>query len=75
MVICLQNGNLSSIYIALIFFIYSGPSGILGSERKQNTAKAGASGHENCYTFHLFSSTDSIKPSLLFSNIVGYLYF
>ena len=35
--------------IVMIFFSYSGPSGILGSDGKQNTAK----GHENCCTFHI----------------------
>ena len=30
---------------------YSGPSGILGSGEKQNTALAGARGRENCCTF------------------------
>ena len=33
-------------------FSYSGPSGILGSDGKQNTALAGASGRENCCVFH-----------------------
>ena len=36
-------------------FSYSGPSGILGSYGKQNTAKAGARGRENCCFFHYFS--------------------
>ena len=31
---------------------YSGPSGILGSHRKQNAVEAGASGRANCCTFH-----------------------
>ena len=35
----------------------------------------GGGGGENCCTFHYFSQTDSIKPSLLFSYIVGSLYF
>ena len=30
---------------------YSGPSGILGSDGKQNTTLAGARGRENCCTF------------------------
>ena len=34
------------------FFSYSGPSGILGSDGKQNIALAGARGRENCCTFH-----------------------
>ena len=33
------------------YFSQSGPSGILGSARKQITAKAGARGRENCCTF------------------------
>ena len=33
-------------------FSYSGPSEILGSDGKQNIAKAGARGRENCCTFH-----------------------
>ena len=33
-------------------FSYSGPSGILGSDGKQNAALASATGHENCSTFH-----------------------
>ena len=33
-------------------FSYPGPSGILGSDGKQNTAYAGARGCENCCTFH-----------------------
>ena len=33
-------------------FSYSGPSGILGSEGQQNSAYAGARGHENRCTFH-----------------------
>ena len=33
-------------------FSYSGPSGILVSDGKQNATKAGARGHENCCTFH-----------------------
>ena len=32
-------------------FSYSGPSGILGSDGKQNITYAGARGHENCCTF------------------------
>ena len=32
------------LYIVLIFFSYSGPSGILGSDGKQNTAYVGARG-------------------------------
>ena len=34
----------SCIDIVLIFFSYSGPSGVLGSDGKQNTAYAGARG-------------------------------
>ena len=34
---------------------YSGHSGIMGSDGKQNTALAGARGHENCCTFCWFS--------------------
>ena len=34
------------------FLSYSGFSGILDSDRKQNTAYAGARGRENCCTFH-----------------------
>ena len=34
------------------FFSYSGLTGILGSDEKQNTAYAGARGCENCCTFH-----------------------
>ena len=45
----------SCIDIVLIFFSYSGPSGVLGSDGKQNTAYAGARGRENCCTFHKFS--------------------
>ena len=33
-------------------FSYSGPSGILGSDGKQNTPKASARRRENCCTFH-----------------------
>ena len=33
-------------------FSYSGPSGILGSDGKQNTAAADARGREDCCTFH-----------------------
>ena len=33
-------------------FIYSGPSGILDYDGKQNTTKAGVMGRENCCTFH-----------------------
>ena len=33
-------------------FSYSDPLGILGSEGKQNTAKAGAKGREICCTFN-----------------------
>ena len=33
-------------------FSRSGPSGILGSDGKQHTAKASARGRENCCTFH-----------------------
>ena len=33
------------------YFSHPGPSGILGSARKQITAKAGARGRENCCTF------------------------
>ena len=33
-------------------FSYSGPLGILGADGKQNTASAGASGHENYCIFH-----------------------
>ena len=47
---------------------YSGPSGIFGSGRKQNTAEAISRG---MIIFAL--STDLIKPSLLFSYIVGSL--
>ena len=35
-----------------VFISYSGPSGLLGSDGKQNTAKSGNRGHENCCTFH-----------------------
>ena len=31
---------------------HSGPSGILGSDGKENTAEAGARVHENYCTFH-----------------------
>ena len=34
------------------FVSYSGPSGILGSDGKQNSAQAGARGRENCCTFN-----------------------
>ena len=34
-----------------IFFSYSGPSGMLGSKGKQNTAWAGAGGYASCYEF------------------------
>ena len=33
-------------------FSYSGPSGILGSGGKRNTAKASARGREYCCTFY-----------------------
>ena len=33
-------------------FSSSSPSGILSSDGKQNTAKAGARGHENCWILH-----------------------
>ena len=61
----------------MIIFSYSGPSGILlGSDGKQNTVKArGGGGAWELLHFPLFSGTDSIKPSLLFFNIVGSLYF
>ena len=36
--------NITLVISALLFFSYSGPSGILGSDGKQNTAKAGARG-------------------------------
>ena len=45
------------------------------SGRKQNTAYAGALDRESCCTFLLISCTESMKPSLLFSNFVGTLYF
>ena len=34
------------------YFSYSGPSGILGSDRKQSSAKVGARGHENFCNYH-----------------------
>ena len=45
------------------------------SNRKQDTAKASDRRHENCCTFHLFSSTESIKQILLFSYSVSSLVF
>ena len=39
----------------VLMFLYSGLSGILGSEGKQNTAYDDARGHENCCTFHYYS--------------------
>ena len=33
-------------------FSYSGPSAMLGSDRKQNAISAGDRGRENCCTFH-----------------------
>ena len=36
-------------------FSYSGPSGTLDSEGKQNTALAGVKGRENCCMFVYFS--------------------
>ena len=36
-------------------FSYSGPSGILGSGGKQNTAQANARGRENCCTLSISS--------------------
>ena len=56
-------------------FSYSGISGILGSDGKQNAVLAVARGRETFCTFYYFSLIDTIKPSLLFSNIVGSLYF
>ena len=47
-------------YSVDIFFSYSGPSGILGSDAKQNTTYAGVRGRENGFTL-------TIKPTLLFS--------
>ena len=61
----------------LIFFSYSGPSGILDSDGKQNIAKAGDRVSVRIVALSIsFSWTDSIKPRrLLFSYIVGSLYF
>ena len=39
-------------YSVEIVFIFSGTSGILGSNGKQNTNLFGASGRENCCTFN-----------------------
>ena len=39
-------------YSVDIFFSYSGPLGLWGSDGKQNTAEVGAKGREHCCTFH-----------------------
>ena len=41
---------LPHIDIALIFFLHSGPLGVLVSDGKQNTVQSDARGRENCCT-------------------------
>ena len=62
----------------LIFFlILHGPSGIVGSDRKQNTAQLSRCRRENNVAHYISSheQIDSIKPSRLYCNIVSSLYF
>ena len=46
--------HLSVYQYSVDIFSYTGPSGILDNDGKQNTTSAGARKRENCCTFHWF---------------------
>ena len=63
--------NLVQRYFLFIFWSF----GNIGFWQKVDFHLSRCYGRDNCCTFHYFLWTDSIKLSLLFSYIVGSLYF